>query len=550
MTMKGALRMEKYYNLGKYSRAAVSQNPEAQIWFDRGLNWTFGYNHEEAIVCYQKAIAADPACALAHWGIAYAKGPNYNYRWDHFTPEVKVDCLEVVSANLAAAEKTATGLVAELVAALKLRFPADAGVEDIAPTHDAYTDAMRAVLARHPDDLEVITLAVEAMMCRTPWQLWDLRAGVPKEGSDVLEAQAVLERAFAEVEGAWQHPGVLHLYIHIMEMSPTPEKALRMGDALVDLVPDAGHLQHMPTHIDVLCGGYENVVRRNAKAYVADQEFIRREGLMNFYTTYVCHNLHFRLYGAMFLGQFGPAMAAVQELENMLTPEVLEPAADWLESYYGMRQHVLIRFGRWEELKQTKLPEDQVLYSYTTALVHYSRTVAYAATGEVEKAEAERLLFLAAKLRVPETRLLFNNTCESILQIAEQMMEGELAYRKEDYDVAFAYLRKSVAMDDALPYEEPWGWMQPTRHALGALLLEQGRVEEAEAVYRADLGFDATLSRAAQHPDNVWSLHGLHECLQRGGKVDEALLIKTRLDLANARADAPIKASCACRMTH
>jgi len=542
--------MDDYYDLGRYSRANVSANATAQLWFDRGLNWTFGYNHNEAIICYEQAIEADPGCALAHWGIAYAKGPNYNYRWDHFTPEVKEGCLEVVRGRLAAAEKCASGVTAELVAALKLRFPASADVEDIAPTHDAYTDAMRQVLARHPGDLEVITLAVEAMMCRTPWQLWDLQAGVPMDGSDVLEAQAVLERAFAEVDGAWQHPGALHLYLHIMEMSPTPEKALRMGDALVDLVPDAGHLQHMPTHIDVLCGGYENVVRRNAKAYVADQKFIKREGVMGFYTTYICHDLHFRLYGAMFLGQIGPALDAASELEALLTPEVVEPSADWLESYYGMRQHVLIRFGRWEELKQTKPPADQELYSFTTALVHYSRTVAFAATGEVEKAEAERLLFLAAQKRVPETRLLFNNTCESILKIAEQMMEGELAYRKEDYDVAFAHLRRSVAMDDALPYEEPWGWMQPTRHALGALLLEQGRVEEAEAVYRADLGFDATLSRAAQHPENVWSLHGLHECLERSGKPDEALLIKTRLDLANARADAPIKASCACRMTH
>lgn len=542
--------MDDYYDLGVYSRAGVSPNVTAQLWFDRGLNWTFGYNHNEAITCYERAIAAAPDCAMAHWGIAYAKGPNYNYRWDHFTAEVKEDCFEVVRASLAAAEACASGVAAELVAALKLRFPVSAEVEDIAPTHDAYTDAMRQVLARHPDDLEVVTLAVEAMMCRTPWQLWDLQTGMPKEGSDVLEAQAVLERTFAEVAGAWQHPGVLHLYIHIMEMSPTPEKALRMGDALVDLVPDAGHLQHMPTHIDVLCGGYENVVRRNAKAYVADQKFIKREGVMGFYTTYICHDLHFRLYGAMFLGQIGPALEAAIELEAILTPDVVEPSADWLESYYGMRQHVLIRFGRWEELKQTKPPADQELYCFTTALVHYSRTVAFAATGEVEKAEAERLLFLAAQKRVPETRLLFNNTCESILKIAEQMMEGELAYRKEDYDVAFAHLRRSVAMDDALPYEEPWGWMQPTRHALGALLLEQGRVEEAEAVYRADLGFDKTLSRAAQHPDNVWSLHGLHECLERSGKLDEALLIKTRLDLANARADAPIKASCACRMTH
>ena len=542
--------MDDYYDLGKYSRAGVSGNTKAQVWFDRGLNWVFGYNHDEAIVCFEHAVAADPECALAHWGIAYAKGPNYNYQWSDFTPEVKEECLEVVSASLAAAEKCVGGLAAELVTALKLRFPASAEVEDIAPTHDIYTNAMRKVLARHPDDLEVITLTVEAIMCRTPWQLWDLQTGMPKEDSDVLEAQAVLERAFAEVDGAWQHPGVLHLYIHIMEMSPTPEKALRMGDTLVNLVPDAGHLQHMPTHVDVLCGGYENVVRRNQRAFEADKLFIAREGMMGFYSTYICHDIHFILYGAMFLGQFAPAIAAAEQLEELLTPEVVEPAADWLESYYGMRQHVLVRFGRWEELKQTKLPKDQELYCFTTALVHYSRTVAYAATGEVEKAEAERVLFLAAQKRVPETRLLFNNTCESILEIAEQMMEGELAYRKEDYDVAFAHLRKSVAMDDALPYEEPWGWMQPTRHALGALLLEQGRVEEAEEVYRADLGFDATLSRAAQHPDNVWSLHGLHECLERRGKVDEAVLIKTRLDLANARADAPIKASCACRMTH
>ena len=542
--------MDDYYDLGTYSRAGVSMSEKAQMWFDRGLNWVFGYNHNEAIVCFEKAIAADPDCAMAHWGIAYAKGPNYNYRWDHFTPEVKEDCLEVVTASLAAAEKCAHGLAAELVAALKLRFPDSADVEDIAPTHDAYTDAMRQILVRHPDDLEVITLAVEAMMCRTPWQLWDLKAGVPAEGSDVLEAQAALERAFAQVEGAWQHPGILHLYIHIMEMSPTPEKALRMGDALVDLVPDAGHLQHMPTHVDVLCGGYENVVRRNEKAYAADKVFMAREGVMNFYTTYICHDLHFRLYGAMFLGQMGPALAAVEELEAILTPEVVEPSADWLESYYGMRAHVLIRFGQWEVLKTTKPPKDQELYCFTTALVHYSRTVAFAATGEVEKAEAERKLFYAAKARVPETRLLFNNTCESILAVAEEMLEGELAYRKGDYDVAFAHLRESVARDDALPYEEPWGWMQPTRHALGALLLEQGRVEEAEAVYRADLGFDDTLSRAARHPENVWSLHGFYECLERLGKVEEAALIKPRLDLANARADAPIRASCACRLTH
>ncbi len=539
--------MSDYYDLGDYSRAGVSDNPEAQKWFDRGLNWTYGYNHEEAVVCFRRAVAADPDCALAYWGIAYATGPNYNYHWEHFTPEIKQSCLDVVDESLSAAEKSASGLAADLVAALRKRFPDSAEVEDFGPFNDVYAAEMRKVFQKYPDDKDVVTLAVEALMNRTPWQLWDLKEAKPTEGADTLEAQGMLETAFDTLDGAWQHPGLLHLYIHIMEMSPTPEKALRMGDALTDIARDQGHLQHMATHVDVLCGHYENVVRRNKRAYVADQKFIAREGTMNFYTTYVCHDLHFRLYGAMFLGQMGPALEAASELEKILTPEVVEPSADFLEAYYGMRQHVLIRFGQWETLKKCKLPEDPELYSFTTALVHYSRTIAFAATGEVDKAHAERELFRAAQARVPETRLLFNNTCESILQVAEQMLEGEYHYRREEYDLAFEHLRRSVALDDALPYEEPWGWMQPTRHALGALLLEQGRVTEAEAVYRADLGYDKTLSRAAQHPDNVWSLHGLHECLVKLGKQEEAVLIKQRLDLANARADVPIKASCGCR---
>ena len=182
--------------------------------------------------------------------------------------------------------------------------------------------------------------------------------------------------------------------------------------------------------------------------------------------------------------------------------------------------------------------------------MHYAKGVAYATTGDIVAADNEQQLFEVAVSRVPETRYLFNNTCLDILAVASEMLKGELAYRKGDFDVAFAHLHKSVELDDNLPYDEPWGWMQPARHALGALLLEQDRVIEAEAVYRADLGLDATLSRACQHPDNVWSLHGFHECLCRLGKTDEANMIKLRLDLATARADVLIKASCYCRLTH
>jgi tetratricopeptide (TPR) repeat protein len=183
-------------------------------------------------------------------------------------------------------------------------------------------------------------------------------------------------------------------------------------------------------------------------------------------------------------------------------------------------------------------------------MFHYAKAVAHAASGDVPGAEAEREAFLAARARVPDSRTLFNNTCQDILAIAEQMIEGELEYRRGNHEAAFAHLTRSVELDDALPYDEPWGWMQPARHALGALLMEQGRVEEAESVYRADLGFDGSLSRACQHPDNVWSLHGLHECLTRRGETALAGLIKQRLDLAVARADVPVEASCYCRGRH
>jgi tetratricopeptide (TPR) repeat protein len=250
----------------------------------------------------------------------------------------------------------------------------------------------------------------------------------------------------------------------------------------------------------------------------------------------------------MFLGQMRPAMDAAHELETLLTPDVVEPSADWLESYYPMRLHALIRFGKWAEILAYTPPENAEIYRFTHAVSHYAKSVAAAASGDVALAEQHRAAFYPAKDLVPETRVLFNNLCSDILNIAANMLEGELAYRKGDFDTAFAHLRATVDLDDTLPYEEPWGWMQPSRHALGALLLEQGRVEEAEAVYRADLGLDGKLARACQNPDNVWALHGLHECLMKTGQGAEARLIKQRLDIANARADAPIRASCLCRL--
>jgi tetratricopeptide (TPR) repeat protein len=295
-----------------------------------------------------------------------------------------------------------------------------------------------------------------------------------------------------------------------MEMSPFPQRALLAGDRLRDLVPDAGHLIHMPTHIDVLCGHYRDVIVYNQKAIAADRKFLERSGPLNVYALYRTHNHHFAIYGAMFLGQYTAALAAAQELIDTTPDELLRipspPMADFIEGYIPMKQHVLVRFGKWEEILAQDLPADREIYCSTTAMMLYAKAVAHSALGNVEEAERTREGFRAARGAVPDSRRVHNNIVQDLLAIAEEMLSGELEYRRGNYDLAFAHLRKSVLLDDTLPYDEPWGWMQPTRHALGALLLEQGQVDEAEAVYRSDLGLDSTLSRACQHPDNVWSL--------------------------------------------
>lgn len=539
-----------YFDLGSYSRSVTTSSTEAQIWFDRGLNWIYGFNHEEAIVCFERALAEDPDCAMAHWGIAYAIGPNYNKPWEAFEDDEKPDALERALLASEAANKlknNATPFERALIEAIPARYPKSCDCADFAPWNDAYADAMRIVYKNHTDDLDVCCLLAEALMNRTPWALWDLPTGKPAEGADTLETISVLDKAFERLDGAWTHPGLLHMYLHLMEMSPHPERALRHGDALATLVPDAGHLLHMPTHIDVLCGEYQDVVARNHTAIIADRKFLEREGADNFYSVYRCHNYHFKIYGAMFLGQPSVALETAQELISTMSEDFLRQLADWFEGFVPMKQHVLIRFGKWHEILAQDLPADQKLYAVTTAMMRYARTVALANVKDLDGAEAEKTLFDAAYQAVPETRMLFNNTCRDILAVGEQMMLGELEYHKGNHGEAFTHLRKSVELDDTLPYDEPWGWMQPTRHALGALLLENEQFEEAEAVYRADLGLDATLSRACQHPGNVWSLHGLHECLLKRGEITEALHIKLQLDKGLARAEVPIRASCYCR---
>lgn len=550
--------MHDYYDLGTYSRPVTTSSAQTQLWFDRGLMWCYGYNHDEAIRCFQKALEHDRNCAMAYWGIAYASGPNYNKRWDAF---IEQELKEAVAQARLATQialvhlEGTTPVEQALIHALQQRYQAEqtSSVDELFTWNDAYAASMRDVYQRFPDDPDVVALFAEALIDRTPWQLWDLKTGQPAAGADTLETVAVLERALQRMEehGDAPHPGVLHMYVHTLEMSPFPERALRAGDILRDLVPDAGHLRHMPSHIDVLCGDYRGAMITNQRAIEADSLYLAKEGPINFYTLYRSHNYHFKLYSAMFLGQYQPALEAAEQLAETIKEDLLRvetpPMADWLESFVSMKAHVQIRFGKWQDILATPSPQDSTLYCVTTAMLHYAKGVAFAACGQVANAETEHHLFLEAWARVPDTRYLFNNKCNDILAVAAGMLRGEIEYRKGNFDEAFAHLREAQSLDDHLPYDEPWGWMQPVRHALGALLLEQGRVEEALHAYRADLGLDNTLSRASWHLDNVWSLHGYVECLKRLGRDGEAAAAQVRLNLAMARADVDISASCFCR---
>jgi tetratricopeptide (TPR) repeat protein len=324
-----------------------------------------------------------------------------------------------------------------------------------------------------------------------------------------------------------------HLYIHTMEASPTPEKALPSANVLRDRVPGAGHLVHMPGHIDLRLGHYSDAMLANQKAIEVDRTWAEQGG---FYTLYRAHNFHFLAYAAMFDGQREIALAAANEMIEQIPLELVRMFPDFLDGFMAVPTHVLVRFGMWEELLEAPAPPADL--EVTTAFWRYGRTVAFAALGKVDEATDEFEAFQNAVAAVPESRLIGNNPAITVLNVGLPMAQGELEYRKGNVDLAFELLRMAVAHDVALKYDEPWGWMMPVSHSLGALLLEQGRYQEAEAVYRADLKL---------HPGNGWALLGLAECLRNTGRGSEAAEVDARFKNAWARSDIAITASCYCR---
>jgi len=550
-------RMAYDFELGPWSRTISTRSQSAQDWFDRGLTWTYAYNHEEAVVCFRRALAADPACAMAWWGIAYASGPFYNRPWIRFSDAEVGEALPVCHAAACAALAgidTCTPAERGLIEAIALRYQNDKEADRsvLNRWHGAYTDAMRRAHTAHPGDLDIAALFAEAAVTCTPRQLWNLKTGEMNPQALTHEALAVLERSLADgARAGVLHPGLMHMLIHALEMSPFPERALAAADALRGYAPDAGHLEHMPAHIYVLCGDYAQAVAQSERAVRADDKYLARAGASNFYTTACCHDLHLYMYAAMFLGQFKTALAAADRIGALATSDLIAASAPFmasiLDGYSAMRVHVLVRFGRWQELIDMPPPPDARLRPIGVAMHAYGRGVACAAYGRIAEAEAAQARFRLAQEAIAPDAIFLSNPIRTMLLIGDAMLEGELQYRKGNFDAAFVSLRLAVARDDALNYTEPWAWMHPPRHALAALLAEQGHFEEAESVLRTDLGFDAGLARCCQHPDNVWALRGLVECVERSGSAGELQVLRQRLQIAQARADVPVESACCCR---
>lgn len=547
------------FDLGTHSFKVTTASSDAQRLFDLGLNWCFGFNQEEGLACFKEALKHDPSCAMLHWGIAYAAGPFYNMPWADFSKAEAEDCTAFCRSHLdrsVTLSKNATLLEQALINALSQRVqkPHIVSQSEYNSWDTEYSNAMRRVNVDFPDNQDVMALFVEAMMTRTPWHMWDVSTGQPPEGADTHEVIRICEYAIAlaDQRNEEQHPAILHLQIHALEMSPEPEHAMASADRLGNLCPDAGHIHHMPGHIYVLCGEYEKAKIVSERAIHVNRKYLSYAGPYNYYTTARCHDLHLMMYTCMLLGQFKPAMAAAEEICENLTPDVINLKgkpfiAATMEGYFAMKMHVFVRFGKWQEIVDAPMPEQPDLYCASTCMHHYAKTIANAALKNFEQAEQEKNAFYASLTRISSDRKFFNNPALQTLAVGEKMLLGELEYHKGNHDIAYAHLRESVLRCDALHYSEPWPWMHPPRHALGALLLEQGHYDEAEDVYRADLGLNDVVARCAQHQNNVWALHGIVECLKKRNEKIELPVLQKLLDAAVLKTDLPITSSCCCR---
>lgn len=514
-----------YPGLSAYARTITTDSAEAQRWFDQGIQLLYGFNHDEAIRSFEKAAQLDPSCAMAWWGVAYARGLHIN---NPVMVEEQSRLANDAAQRAVAALDKESPVEQSLVRAVSQRYAWPAP-EDRAPLDQKYAAAMEAVWHQFPDDPDVGALFAESLMNLQPWDLWT-GEGVPK--GRALEIVAVLEHALAKTPA---HPGANHFYIHAIEASPWPQRGTEVADRLAALVPGSGHLVHMPSHIYIRNGRYADAVAANERAVKADEAYFALAPPAEFYNVYFLHNLHFLAYAAMMEGRYQTALDAARKIESTVPADFLKGFAPVADGFTTTALHVLIRFGKWDLILAEPEPEDWRLLS--RAERHFARSIAFSALGKTAEARDELRQMDEVAAQFTDEWKMGNNMAAEVVAIARKMAEGEIAYRDGDKEQAFKLLGEAVELEENLKYDEPPGWMQPVRHALGALLLADGRDGEAEDVYRADL---------ARHPNNAWSLLGLQQALQKQGKQGEADALASQVKAAWARADVTPVASCYC----
>ena len=490
-----------FEGLGGFGRPVTTTSAEAQRYFDQGLSFVYAFNHDEAIRSFTRAAELDPSCAMAWWGIALANGPHIN---NPVVPPARARAAWSAIERAQAVAAGATDVERALIAAQATRW-ADPPPADRKGLDEAYARAMRGVWRRFPNDADVGALFAEAIMDLRPWDLWTADG---KAQPGTVEITTTLESVMAQSP---DHPLALHLYIHATEMSPHPERADAAADRLRDLQPGLGHLVHMPSHIDVRRGRWQQAIVANQKAMDADRRYRAIAPRPGFYGLYVAHNHHMLAYAAMMTGQSALAIRTMDALVATMPAGWAEEFSGIADGFQVMPLEVRMRFGRCDEVLAA--PDYPDRFPIARTLRHYARGVAFAARGQASDARAEHAAFLRAKAQVPPDAFFGNNAAADLLAVAEPLLEGEILYREGHRDAALAALRNAVKHEDRMRYDEPPDWIQPVRHALGATLLAAGRYAEAERVYRRDL---------AKLPGNGWALFGLGRSLRLQGRNAEA----------------------------
>ncbi len=505
--------------LGDINHPVTTNNPEAQKFFNQGLAYIYGFNHEEAVRSFKQAAQLDPQMAMAYWGVAIALGSNYN---------VPADGPALVQAytNLKKAMELAPKASEHdraYIDALSKRYSADIQADQHKLAVD-YKNAMGELAKAYPDDLDAATLYAESMMNLHPWKLWTLDG---KPGENTLEIVSTLESVLRRDPN---HSGANHYYIHAVEASRNAERALPSAARLGKIAPNAGHLVHMPSHVYIRTGDYFQAAQSNVDAIVVDRDYIQKSGNNGLYPAmYYNHNIHFLAAASAMNGRYADSIKSARELEANVKPVV--KAMPMLEMFLPYTSVSMIRFGKWDEI--LKEPKPDASLKITTAFWHFARGSAYAAAKDTAKADAELAALRAVDKTLTEERL-FNNPAVNVLKVAELALEGKIALARGDKQAAFDLLTKAVAAEDATDYAEPADWDLPTREVLGGALLANGDYKAAEKVFRDEI---------LRRPRNGRALFGLAESLRKQDKDGAAKSVQGEFEKAWQHADTKLTVS-------